>query len=68
MMKSRKMRWPGHGENMGRRGMHVGFGGKSQKEKEHKESLDVDSINVKVDLREIGRGYIVNSYGSRWVP
>jgi acyl-coenzyme A synthetase/AMP-(fatty) acid ligase len=32
MIKSRRMRWAGHIARMGRRGMHVGYWWRSQKE------------------------------------
>jgi hypothetical protein len=34
IIKSRKMRWTGHVEHIGRRGMHVEFWWKNQKERE----------------------------------
>jgi hypothetical protein len=37
---------------MGRREMHRGFWGESQKVKGHKENLDVDITNIKMDLRK----------------
>jgi hypothetical protein len=39
MVKSRIMRWAGHIARMRRRGMHVGFLGESQKERDHWEDL-----------------------------
>jgi hypothetical protein len=35
MLKSRRMRWAEYIAHMGRRGMHVGFWWKRQKEREH---------------------------------
>jgi hypothetical protein len=35
MIKSRRMRWAGHVELMGRRGMQMGFCWESQKERGH---------------------------------
>jgi hypothetical protein len=35
MIKSRRMRWAGHVARMGRRGMHLGYSLKSQKERDH---------------------------------
>jgi hypothetical protein len=41
MIKSRRMRWAGHVARIGRRGIHVGHGWGSQKEREHQENQDV---------------------------
>jgi hypothetical protein len=38
---SRMIRLAGHVARLGRRGMHVGFWLESQKERDHKEDLDV---------------------------
>jgi hypothetical protein len=35
MIKPRKMRWAGHVARMGRRGMYIGYGWESQKERDH---------------------------------
>jgi hypothetical protein len=35
MIKSRRMRWAGHVTRMGRRGMHIGYGWESRKERDH---------------------------------
>jgi hypothetical protein len=35
MIKSRRMRWPGHVARMGRRGMHIGYWREGQKERDH---------------------------------
>jgi hypothetical protein len=35
MTKSRRMRWVDHTARMGRRGMHIGYWWKSQKERDH---------------------------------
>jgi hypothetical protein len=35
MIKSRRMRWAGHVARMGRRGMHIGYWWRSQKEGDH---------------------------------
>jgi hypothetical protein len=35
MIKSRRMRWPGHVARMGRRGMHIGHWWESQKERDY---------------------------------
>jgi hypothetical protein len=42
MIKSRRMGWAGHVARMGRRGMHIRFWWKSQKERDHQEDQDVD--------------------------
>jgi hypothetical protein len=41
MIKSRRMRWAGHVARMGRRGMHIGYWRKCQKERDHWEDQDV---------------------------
>jgi hypothetical protein len=41
-MKSRRMRWAGRVTSMGRGVMDVGFWWESEKEKEHKENVEVD--------------------------
>jgi hypothetical protein len=35
MIKSRSMRWAGHVERMGRRGLHIGYWWENQKERVH---------------------------------
>jgi hypothetical protein len=35
VIKSRRMRWAGHAERMGRRGLHIGYWWGSQKERAH---------------------------------
>jgi hypothetical protein len=40
--KSRRIRWTGHVARMGRRGMHIVYGWKSQKERDHVEDQDVN--------------------------
>jgi hypothetical protein len=44
--KSRSMRWAGHVACMGRRGMHIGFWWKSQKEKDHSDDLEVCEMDL----------------------
>jgi hypothetical protein len=34
-IKSRRMRWAGHVEQMSRKGMHIGFWWESQQERDH---------------------------------
>jgi hypothetical protein len=41
MIKSRRMRWAGHVERMGRRGMHIGYWWENPKERVHQEDQDV---------------------------
>jgi hypothetical protein len=41
IIKSIRIRWPGHVACMGRRGMHIGFWRESQKERDHLEDLEV---------------------------
>jgi hypothetical protein len=41
MIKSRRMKWAGHVAQVGRRGIHIGYRWKSQKERNHKEDKDV---------------------------
>jgi hypothetical protein len=41
MMKARRVRWVGHVEWMGRRGMHIGYWWESQKERNLYEGHDV---------------------------
>jgi hypothetical protein len=41
MSKSRRMRWAWHVARMGKRGVHIGFWWKIQKERDHYEDLDL---------------------------
>jgi hypothetical protein len=41
MIKSRRMRWAGQVAQMGRRGMHIGYRGEIQKERDHLEDQGV---------------------------
>jgi hypothetical protein len=41
MIKSKRMRWEGYVTRMRRRGMHLGFWRKSQRETDHYKDLDV---------------------------
>jgi hypothetical protein len=36
------MRWAGYVERTGRRGIHIGYCGKAQKERDHQEDQDID--------------------------
>jgi hypothetical protein len=40
------MIWAGHVAQMGRRGMHIGFWGKIQKERDHLEDQDVGGWTI----------------------
>jgi hypothetical protein len=40
MIKSRRMRWPGHAAHMGAKRMHTGFWWESQNKRDHLEDLD----------------------------
>jgi hypothetical protein len=56
MIKSRRMRWTGHVERMGRSGIHIGFWWESWKERDHQEDLNVGGrIILKWILDRIGR-------------
>jgi hypothetical protein len=46
MVKSRRMRWAGHVARMGRRVMHKGYWGESQKERDRWEDQDVDGWTI----------------------
>jgi hypothetical protein len=46
MIKSRRMRWAGHVEQIGRRGMHIGYWWESQKERDHSEDEDVGGWTI----------------------
>jgi hypothetical protein len=35
MIKSRRMRWAGHAEQIGRKGMHIKYWWESQKDRDH---------------------------------
>jgi hypothetical protein len=41
MVKSRRMKWAGHITYMGKRGINRGFWWGSQKERDHKEDIDI---------------------------
>jgi hypothetical protein len=49
MIKSRRMRWTGHG----RRGMHIGYWWESQKERDHGEGQDVGGWTILKWILEI---------------
>jgi hypothetical protein len=46
MIKSRRMRWAGYVARMGRRGMHIEYWWKSQKERNHWEDQDVGGWTI----------------------
>jgi hypothetical protein len=46
MIKSKRMRWAGHVERMGRREMHIGYWWESQNERDHCEDQDVDGWTI----------------------
>jgi hypothetical protein len=48
MIKSRAMRWAGHGERMGRRGTRIGYRWHSQRERDHSVDRDVGSSMIKM--------------------
>jgi hypothetical protein len=52
MIKSRRMRWAGHVERMGIRGMRIGYWWESQKEIDHWEDLDVGGWPILKWIRE----------------
>jgi hypothetical protein len=52
MIKSRRMRWAGHVARMGRRGMHVEYWWKNQKERELGRPRRRWVDNIKMELGE----------------
>jgi hypothetical protein len=46
IIKSRRMRWVGHVAQMGRRGMHIGYGWECQEERDHWEDQDVGGWTI----------------------
>jgi hypothetical protein len=53
MIKSRRIRWEGHIENVVRKGVHIRFWWESQIERDREEGLDVGaSIILKWILKE----------------
>jgi hypothetical protein len=46
MIKSKRMRWAGQVERMGRRGMHIGYWRGSQKERDHYEDQNVGGWTI----------------------
>jgi hypothetical protein len=46
MIKARRMRWAGHVARMGRRGIHIEYWWKSQKERDHYEDQDVGGWTI----------------------
>jgi hypothetical protein len=54
MIKSRRMKWAGYVERMGRRGMHIGYWWSIQKERRPLGRPRLRwVVNIKMDLREI---------------
>jgi hypothetical protein len=54
MMKSRRMRWPGHVARVGRRVMHIGFLGKPEEKRPLGRPRRRWVDNIKMDFRELG--------------
>jgi hypothetical protein len=82
MIKSRTMRWAGHVERIGRRGLHIDYWWESQKERGHWEDQDVGGWTILklilermggMDLIELAEDMyqwraLVNTVMNLWVP
>jgi hypothetical protein len=44
MIKSRRMRWAGHVALIGRRGMHIGYGGKARRKETTRKTKMYDYV------------------------
>jgi hypothetical protein len=59
VIKSRRIRWPGHVARIGeRRGMYRGFMGKPEEKRPLRRPRSRWEDNIKMDLQELGYGDI----------
>jgi hypothetical protein len=55
-MKSRRMRWAGHVERMGKGEVHTRFWWGNLRERDHLENPGIDGRTIKMGFQEVGLG------------